>query len=148
MKKKKLSLTPFLCLSADADKVAKYYLSIFKGSKCSDSSSFSASVEIFGQELILFNGGSTYKLTPAASLFISCNTQKEIDFFHSKLSRGGKTMQCGWLTDRFGVTWQIVPSILPDLLGHKNQKVASQAMDAMLKMKKFNIEKLKQSAFA
>lgn len=105
----------------------------------------SVSFELEGQKIIALNGGPHYKLTPAFSFYVNCKTQKEIDYFWRKLSRGGRIMMCGWLTDRYGITWQIIPDCLQSLLGDKNEIKANRTMKAMLKMKKLNIAKLKRA---
>lgn len=134
----------FLWLRKDALKAAKFYTSIFAGSKITDGNFMSASLKMGNLSLILFNGGPPYRLNPAASIFIEVSTQKEIDFYWKKLLQGGgKELRCGWLTDRFGVTWQIVPKILPKLLGSPHREKADRALKAMLKMRKLDIQKLK-----
>lgn len=139
------NVTPFLWYKEDARKVAKFYASVFKGSKIIDADAMSARVVVGGQELILFNGGPHFKFTPAFSLSISCKTQKEVDYFWKKLSKGGKLSHCGWLEDKYGLSWQVIPEILPDLLGHKDRVKAGRAMQAMLKMGKLDIAKLRKA---
>ena len=97
-------ITPFLWFNGDARKPAKFYASVFKKSKILDSSPMSATLDLDGQHLILFNGGPHFQFTPAISLFVSCKTQAEIDHYWKKLGARGKPGQCGWLTDRFGVS--------------------------------------------
>lgn len=136
----------FLWFQKDAVKAAKFYGSIFKDSKVTDSSSMSASFRLGKQSFILFNGGPHYKLSPATSVLVEVKTQKEIDTYWKKLLKGGGTeLRCGWLTDRFGLSWQIIPTILPDLLGASDRKKAGRAMDAMMKMRKLDIKKLKDA---
>jgi predicted 3-demethylubiquinone-9 3-methyltransferase (glyoxalase superfamily) len=96
-------------------------------------------------EFIALNGGPHYKFSPAVSFFVNCQTQKEINYYWKKLSAGGKFQKCGWLQDKFGLSWQIIPSILGDLLGDDDQEKAGRAMAAMLKMKKLDIAKLKKA---
>lgn len=138
-------ITPFLWFDGQAETAAKFYVSIFKNSKISASSPMSTNFTLDGLDFIALNGGPLYQFSPAVSFFVSCKTQKEIDYFWKKLSRGGKVMQCGWLTDKYGVTWQIIPDVLGKLIGDKDENKASRAMKAMLKMKKIQIDKLKKA---
>lgn len=138
-------ITPFLWFDGQAEQAAKFYTSIFTKAKIVTVSSTSARFRLEGLEFIAFNGGPQFKFTPAISLFVSCKTQKEVDYFWKKLSAGGEIQRCGWLKDRFGVSWQIVPSILGDLLGDDDEEKAGRAMKAMLKMKKLDIAKLKRA---
>jgi predicted 3-demethylubiquinone-9 3-methyltransferase (glyoxalase superfamily) len=143
-------ITPFLWFDGKIDQAVKFYRSVFKDAKVlnvtgSGKNVMSATVKLDGQELILFNGGPHYKLTPAMSLFVHCRTQKEIDYYWTKLLKGGEESRCGWLTDQFGVSWQIVPTILVDLIGDKNRAKADRAMQAMLGMKKLDIQTLKNA---
>ncbi len=138
-------IRPFLWFDGQAEQAAKFYTSIFKRSKTVSVSPMSATFRLEGQEFIGFNGGPQFRFTPAISFFVSCNTQNEVDYFWKKLSVGGKIQQCGWLQDKFGVSWQIVPSILGDLLGDDDDEKAKRAMEAMLKMKKLDIAKLKKA---
>ena len=105
----------------------------------------SATIRLNGQELVMFNGGPHFKFTPAISLFVHCQTQREIDYYWTKLSKGGEESRCGWLTDQFGLSWQVVPSILLGLLNDKNSAKADRAMQAMLQMGKLDIKALKQA---
>lgn len=138
----KNKVTTFLWFKKDAIKAAKFYKSIFKKSKIIDQNPMTVTMDIEGHRFTMLNGGAYYKLTPAMSFFVSCRDQKEIDYYYNRLAKGGKTLQCGWLTDQFGVTWQIIPEILGDLLGNDNE---GRAMQAMLKMKKLDIKKLKEA---
>jgi len=101
--------------------------------------------QLDGQEFMALNGGPMFSFTPAISLFVKCETQEEIDEMWEKLSEGGRKDRCGWLTDKFGVSWQIVPPILGELLGDKDPAKAKRVMDAMLKMTKLDIALLKQA---
>lgn len=149
-------ITPFLWFDDDAEEALKFYASIFKNAKILDvvrygegtpmpkGTLMTASFELEGQRIAVMNGGPHYELTPAFSLFVSCKTQPEIDRYWTALLRGGGTpMRCGWLTDRFGVSWQVVPKILPELLGDDDPEKAGRAMQAMLKMVKLDIAKLR-----
>lgn len=142
-----MKITPFLWYNDKAVEAAKFYASIFKGSKIRSQSPMSATLRLLGQDYILFNGGPHYKLNPSASLFVTVKTQKEVDHYWSKLLQGGgKPSRCGWLTDKYGLSWQVIPSILGELLSHKDRVKADRAMQAMLKMRKIDIKKLKQAA--
>src|SRR5258708_29895641 len=138
-------ITPFLWFDGQAEQAAKFYTSIFKKSKIVNVSRMAAKFRLEGQEFIALNGGPQFKFTPAISFFVSCKTQKEVDYYWKKLSAGGEIQQCGWLKDKFGLSWQIVPSILGDLLGDDDERKASRAMESMLKMKKLDIAKLKKA---
>lgn len=152
-------ITPFLWFNNQAEEAMQFYTSIFKNSKIIKVSRYgengsrpkgsvsSGSFLLDGQEFIALNGGPMYSFTPAISFLVQCETQEEIDFLWEKLSEGGKTQQCGWLTDKFGLTWQIVPVILYELLNDKNTKKAQCVMEAMLKMIKLDIKGL-QNAYA
>ena len=139
-------ITPFLWFDGQAEEAAKFYTAIFKGSKLISVSPMSATFELVGQRFMALNGGPQFKFTEAISFFVSCGTQREIDHFWKKLSAGGKTQQCGWLKDKFGVSWQIVPPILGELLNDEDDERAQRVMQAMLKMVKLDIKKLKQAA--
>ena len=106
----------------------------------------SVTFQIEGQEFFALNGGPQFKFTPAISFFVNCETQQEVDDLWEKLSAGGRTDRCGWLEDRFGVSWQIIPTILGQLLGDKDPQRAKHAMQAMLQMTKIDINKLHQAA--
>ena len=144
----KVQVTPFLWYSEKAGEAARFYISVFGRSSSTrilSESEQSVNFKIQGQEIIAFNGGPYFKFTEAFSLFVNCKTQTEIDFLWNKLSAGGSKGQCGWLKDKYGVSWQIVPEILPDLLGDDDSAKAERAMNAMLKMKKLDIQKLKKA---
>jgi predicted 3-demethylubiquinone-9 3-methyltransferase (glyoxalase superfamily) len=102
-------------------------------------------IRIEGQEFFVLNGGPVFKFTPAISLFVNCESQQEIDGLWEKLSEGGKKDQCGWLTDKFGLSWQIVPSVLGNLLGGPDPVRSNRVMKAMLKMNKLDIQLLQQA---
>ena len=104
-----------------------------------------ATFQLEGQEFQALNGGPQYRFTPAISLFVNCETQQEVDTLWSKLLEGGREDQCGWLTDRFGLSWQVIPSILGKLLQDKDPKKSSSVMRAMLQMRKIDIKKLQQA---
>lgn len=100
-------------------------------------------IELDGQRFITFNGGPMFKFTEAVSMFVNCETQEEIDYFWEKLSEGGQKSRCGWLKDRFGLSWQIVPPILGELLGDNDPARAGRVMQAMMQMDKIDIARLK-----
>jgi predicted 3-demethylubiquinone-9 3-methyltransferase (glyoxalase superfamily) len=139
-------IIPFLWFDGQAEQAARFYTSIFKKSKIESISPMSATFRLDGVKFIALNGGPQFKFTEAISFFVSCKTQKEIDYFWQKLSAGGEKSRCGWLKDRFGVSWQIVPAILGELLNDEDDEKSNRVMQAMLKMTKLDIKKLKQAA--
>jgi predicted 3-demethylubiquinone-9 3-methyltransferase (glyoxalase superfamily) len=139
-------ITPFLWFDGQAEEAARFYTSIFKKSKIESISPMSATFRLDGVKFIALNGGPQFKFTEAISFFVSCKTQKEIDYFWQKLSAGGEKSRCGWLKDRFGVSWQIIPPILGELLNDEDDEKSNRVMQAMLKMTKLDIRKLKQAA--
>jgi len=152
-------ITPFLGFNDDAEEAVKFYSSIFKNSKIRKiarydkagekaagqpaGSVMTIEFEIEGQEFIALNGGPHFKFTEAVSFVVSCKTQSEVDYYWKKLSAGGKEVQCGWLKDKFGLSWQIVPTILGELMSDKDPAKSERVMEAMLKMVKLDINKLK-----
>jgi predicted 3-demethylubiquinone-9 3-methyltransferase (glyoxalase superfamily) len=138
-------IVPFLWFDGKAEEAAKFYVSIFKNSKVVSATPMSVTFELEGQPFYALNGGPQYKFTPAISLFVNCETQQEVDELWSKLSAGGSDEQCGWLKDKYGLSWQIIPKTLGRLLSDKNAKKANAAMQAMLKMKKIDIKALQQA---
>ena len=150
-------ITPFLWFDGQAEEAANFYVSIFKDSKIDGvsrygdagpgpkGSAMTVSFTLQEQKFIALNGGSQYQFSPAISFFVNCDDQKEVDELWDKLSSGGKTMQCAWLTDKFGVTWQIVPKILMELMQDKDPVKSQRVMKAMTKMVKINIEDLKRA---
>jgi len=144
-------MTPFLWYDGKVAEAMELYRSVFPGSKVlstmpgPNGSLMSATFELDGQRFIAFNGGPHLKLTPAVSMYVNCETQEEVDELWAKLSEGGAESQCGWLVDRFGLSWQIIPSILPKLLGDPDRAKAGRAMEAMLKMKKIDIAALERA---
>ena len=145
-------ITPFLWFDGRAEEAVNFYTAIFKRSKVvsmmpgPDGKVMSATFELEGQRFMALNGGPMYQFTPAISLFVSCETQKEVDELWDKLSASGEPGRCGWLKDRFGVSWQIIPTVLGKLLGDKDRGKAGRAMQAMLLMNKLDIKGL-QKAF-
>ena len=150
-------ITTFLTYDHQAEEAVNLYTSVFKNSRIVSTSRYgdagpgpkgslmSATFEIEGQQFIALNGGPTFKFALGISLFVSCETQAEIDELWEKLSAGGHKDQCGWLTDKFGVAWQIVPSVLGPLLSSKDAEKAKRVMTAMLQMTKLDIAKLQNA---
>lgn len=141
-------ITPFLWFNANALEAAEFYTSIFKNSKIlytlpgPNGNVTGVSFILEGQEFKALNGGPHYTFTPAISLFVDCTTQEEVDYFWEKLGEGGQFDQCGWLKDKFGLSWQIIPSELGKLLGSPDPVKANKAMQAMSSMKKIDIAEL------
>ena len=137
---------------ANAGEAMDFYVSIFKNSKILSTipgpggTAMGGTFELEGQRFKAFNGGPRFKFTEAVSQFVSCDTQDEIDYFYEKLSDGGEKQQCGWVTDKFGVSWQIIPPILGQLLGDKDKEKAGRVIQAMLKMHKIDIQALEDAA--
>jgi len=145
-------ITPFLWFDNNAEEAMNFYVSIFKNSKIinvqrqgKNGPVFTASFQLEGQKFFALNGGPQFKFTEAISLFVNCETQKEVDTLWTKLSEGGQIQQCGWLKDKYGLSWQIIPSILGKLLQDKDPEKSKRVMDAMLKMNKIDIKTLKQA---
>ncbi|MFN7990591.1 MAG: VOC family protein [Candidatus Micrarchaeia archaeon] len=154
-------ITPFLWFDGKAEEAAKFYVSVFKnsrigtisrydeeGAKASGMPKGTAMVVTFrldGQEFMALNGGPHFKFTEAISFMVDCKTQEEVDFFWEKLSEGGEEGQCGWLKDRYGLSWQIVPAVLGKLIADKDAEKSGRVMAAMLMMKKLDIKKLKKA---
>ena len=148
-------ITPFLWFDGQAEEAMNFYTSIFKNSKIvsvmhygeagpgAKGTVMSATFEIQGQEFIVLNGGPHFKFSPAISFFVNCETQEEVDELWEKLSEGGKTNRCGWLDDKFGVSWQIVPTALGVMLQDKDAEKSKKVMAAMLQMDKLDIETLR-----
>jgi predicted 3-demethylubiquinone-9 3-methyltransferase (glyoxalase superfamily) len=145
-------ITPFLWFDSNAEEAVDFYLSVFKNSRRLDElrnvvdsvapigSILTIAFELDGQKFTALNGGPNFKYTEAVSFVVRCDTQQEVDEYWSKLSAGGNEVQCGWLKDKFGLSWQIVPARLPDLIKHP------KAMQAMMKMIKLDIEELERAA--
>jgi predicted 3-demethylubiquinone-9 3-methyltransferase (glyoxalase superfamily) len=145
-------ITPFLWFDGKAEEAMNFYTSIFKNSKIlnvmsyGDTGTFmSGTFELQGQEFIVLNGSPQFTFSPAISLFVNCETQAEVDELWEKLSEGGKTNRCGWLDDKFGVSWQIVPTVLGDMLQDKDAQKSKKVMEAMMQMDKLDIETLKRA---
>ena len=154
-------ITPFLWFDTQAEEAVRFYTSIFKNSKIgrtlrydeegakvsgrSKGSVMTVDFELAGQEFTALNGGPLFKFTEAVSFVVNCETQQEVDDFWEKLSAGGEKSQCGWLKDKYGLSWQIVPTILLEYLQAKDPAKAKRVMHAMLQMSKLDIAKLKKA---
>jgi predicted 3-demethylubiquinone-9 3-methyltransferase (glyoxalase superfamily) len=134
-------VTPFLWFDDNAAEAMNFYVSIFKNSKILGDSRF----QIEGQQFIAFNGGPHFKFTPAISLYVDCKTQAEVDELWERLSEGGEKERCGWLKDKFGLSWQIIPDVLGDMLDDRDPEKAERVRNAMLQMRKIDIEALKKA---
>lgn len=145
-------VTPFLWFDGRVDEALELYGSVFPEAKVldgvrgPDGTVMSATFELDGQRFIAFNGGPGPKFTSAFSMYVNCETQDEVDELWAKLGEGGAEERCGWLQDRFGLSWQIIPSILPKLLRDPDRARAGRAMEAMLKMQKIDIATLEKAA--
>jgi predicted 3-demethylubiquinone-9 3-methyltransferase (glyoxalase superfamily) len=150
-------ITPFLWFDGQAEEAANFYVSIFDNAKISSVSRYpedapgaagtvmTVAFELDGQEFVALNGGPEYAFTPAVSFSIDCKTQQEVDKFWDRLSEGGRPSQCGWLQDKFGLSWQVVPSLLPELLQDDDDEKSGAVMQAMLEMTKLDIAVLQQA---
>jgi len=150
-------ITPFLWFDNNAEEAMNFYISIFKNSKIGQvrrygeagpgpkGSVMTATFQIEGQDFMALNGGPAFKFSPAISFFVNCETQEEVDQLWEKLFAGGETMQCGWLKDKFGVTWQIIPKALGELMGDKDPQKSQRVMQAMMKMVKIDVAALKRA---
>jgi predicted 3-demethylubiquinone-9 3-methyltransferase (glyoxalase superfamily) len=151
-------ITPFLWFDTQAEEAASFYASIFKNSRVKSVARYgdagpgpkgtvmTASFELNGQEFIALNAGPKFKFSPAISFVVNCETQEEVDYYWEKLSAGGRTDQCGWLTDKFGLSWQVVPTVLGQLMASKDPQKSQRVMKAMLQMTKLDIAKLQRAA--
>ncbi|MDR3559405.1 MAG: VOC family protein [Candidatus Pacebacteria bacterium] len=161
-------ITPFLWFDHEAEEAANFYVSVFAGrgedaaienvtyynkessqaSGQAEGSAMTVAFRLAGQKFAAINGGPPFKLSEAVSFVINCETQEEVDYYWEKLSEGGdpKAQVCGWLKDEFGLSWQVTPTILPELLSDPNPEKARRVMSAMLSMKKIYIAELKQAA--
>jgi predicted 3-demethylubiquinone-9 3-methyltransferase (glyoxalase superfamily) len=154
-------ITPFLWFDDQAEEAARSYVAIFENSRITGVARYDATAakaagrpegsvmtvafELDGQEFTALNGGPMFKFTEAISLVVNCQTQHEVDHFWARLSTGGQEVQCGWLKDRFGVSWQVVPTALIEMLQDKDPQKSRRVMAAMLKMKKIDIAPLERA---
>jgi predicted 3-demethylubiquinone-9 3-methyltransferase (glyoxalase superfamily) len=151
-------ITPFLWFDGQAEEAANFYVSVFKNAKIHDVTRNTEAApgetgavllvefELDGQRFMALNGGPEFHFTPAVSFSIDCKDQDEVDYYWDRLTDGGREVQCGWLEDKFGLSWQVVPSVLPELLGSDDRKKADAAMQAMMEMVKLDVAKL-QAAY-
>jgi predicted 3-demethylubiquinone-9 3-methyltransferase (glyoxalase superfamily) len=137
-------ITPCLLFDGQAEKAARYYVSIFKRSKILSVSPLMVKFSLDGEDFFALNGPKS-PFTWAVSFYIPCKTQKEIDLYSAKLSAGGEQQPCGWVKDKFGLSWQIVPAVIEDLLNDPDPKKVERMMAAVMKMKKLDIAKLKEA---
>jgi predicted 3-demethylubiquinone-9 3-methyltransferase (glyoxalase superfamily) len=151
-------ITPFLWFNANAEEAVRFYTSVFKPSKIvriarcgaagpgKPGTVLTIQFRLLGQEFVALNGGPVYKFNPAISLVVNCKTQREIDTYWRKLcGGGGKPIECGWLTDKFGVSWQIVPAEIQRLIADKNQDRSDRVMQAVMRMTKLDAAELKRA---
>ena len=150
-------ITPFLWFDGKAEEAMHFYVSIFKNSKAGSITRYGdagpgpkgtvmvVTFQLDGQEFIALNGGPQFTFSPAISLVVNCETQEEVDAFWEKLSEGGEKLQCGWLRDKYGLSWQIVPTVLGKMMQDKDAEKSQRVMKAMLQMNKIDIERLKQA---
>jgi predicted 3-demethylubiquinone-9 3-methyltransferase (glyoxalase superfamily) len=150
-------ITPFLWFNDQAEEAMKFYTSVFKDSKIGKVSRYGdagpgpkgsvmvGTFEIAGQQFMALNGGPHYSFTPAVSFVVNCESQEEVDYYWSKLVEGGKEVQCGWLTDKFGLSWQITPTALSELLSDPDPVKSQRVMKAMMGMVKIDIEGLRRA---
>jgi len=150
-------ITPFLWFDGNAEEATNYYVSIFPDSRitkvmrCGEAgpgprgSVLAIDFELLGQRFSALNGGPMYTFSPAISFVVNCETQEEVDRYWELLLRGGEALMCGWLKDRFGLSWQITPTVLPDMLRDEDEEKAGRAMRAMMDMQKLDIAALKRA---
>ena len=150
-------ITPFLWFNGQAEEAMNFYVSIFNNSKSGSVSRYGeggpgpkgtvmcATFELEGQKFIALNGGPQFTFSPAISFVVSCQTQREVDEYWDKLSEGGEKGKCGWLEDKYGVSWQIVPTVLGELMSGEDSQKSKRVMQAMLQMDKLDIETLKRA---
>ncbi|HZN59487.1 MAG TPA: VOC family protein [Planctomycetota bacterium] len=155
-------IAPCLWFDSQAEEAAEFYVSIFKDSRIVKTTHYTkagqevhgrppgsvmtVAFELAGQAFTALNGGPIFKFNEAVSLQIQCEDQAEVDYFWTRLTKGGEESQCGWLKDKFGLSWQVVPTILPRIFSDSNPESAGRAMHAMLGMKKLNIAELERAA--
>lgn len=138
-------ITPFLWFDTQAEEAAKFYCSIFKDSKILHVSPMIVSFELEGQQFMALNGGPRFKFTEAISFFINCKDQQEVDYYWERLTQAGEESMCGWLKDKYGLWWQVIPDSLGELMSDKDTARAQRVMEAMLKMRKIDVAMLQQA---
>lgn len=155
------NITPCLWFDNKAEEAINFYVSIFEDSRIlnvarygkegsiasgqSEGSIMTITFQLKGQNYLALNGGPVFNFTPAVSFVVNCESQQEVDYYWDKLTEGGEVVECGWLNDKYGLSWQIVPIILDEMMLDKNPKKAEAAMKAMLQMKKLDIAELKRA---
>jgi len=151
------NITPFLWFDGNAEEAMNFYVSVFPNSKIGSVTRYgdggpgpkgkvmTATFQLDGQEFFALNGGPQYTFSPAISFFINCKTQQEVDDLWEKLSEGGEKQRCGWVKDRYGLSWQVIPTILGQLLRDKDPEKSKRVMQAMLQMDKIDIKRLQQA---
>jgi predicted 3-demethylubiquinone-9 3-methyltransferase (glyoxalase superfamily) len=152
------AITPFLWFNGNAEKAVKFYLSVFKGSKILEvlrntksspgrtGSVLTIRFRLLGQEFVAINGGADFPFTQAVSFLIRCRNQREVDYYWRKLRAGGEEVYCGWLRDKFGLSWQVTPEILLKLIASRDPEKADRVMRAMMSMVKIDIARIRQAA--
>jgi len=150
-------IDPFLWFDTEAEEAANFYVSVFNNSKILNINRnrqagpgpkggvMSVVFQLDGREFIALNGGPVFKFTEAISLFVHCKTQEEVDTYWARLLEGGEASRCGWLKDKYGLSWQIIPTLLGEMLSDPDPKKAKRVMEAMLKMKKIDIAELRRT---
>lgn len=150
-------IVPFLWFDNNAEEAMNFYTAIFKNSKTGKISRYGdsgpgpkgsvmvANFQLNGQEFMALNGGPQFKFTEAISFLVNCESQEEVDYLWERLSAGGKEIQCGWLKDKYGLAWQIMPTVLGEMLSDKDQQKSQRVMKAMLQMIKIDIKKLQEA---
>ena len=151
-------ITPFLWFNDNAEAAARFYVSVFKegkivsvtryteGSPAPAGSVMTVEFKLMGQDFVALNGGPIFKFTEAVSFVVNCKTQREVDYYWKKLSAGGQEIQCGWLKDKYGLSWQIVPTVLVDLCKGRDRAKATRVIQAMMQMTTLDIKGLKKAA--
>jgi predicted 3-demethylubiquinone-9 3-methyltransferase (glyoxalase superfamily) len=151
-------ITPCLWFDGNAEEAVNFYLSVFKDAKITNVTHYGEAgpmpkgtvltieFELNGEEFLALNGGSDFKFSPSISFMVNCDTQEEVDYYWEKLTAGGKEVQCGWLEDKFGVSWQIVPSMMIEVLSGPDKAKADRVMKAMMTMVKLDINALQNAA--
>jgi predicted 3-demethylubiquinone-9 3-methyltransferase (glyoxalase superfamily) len=151
-------ITPFLWFDNNAEEALRFYTAVFKEAQQGEMVRYgdavpalkgqvlTATINLFGQQFILLNGGPKFRFTEAVSFVVNCESQEEVDYYWNKLSEGGEESRCGWLKDRFGLSWQVVPTALVRLLNDKDAAKANRVMQAMLQMNKIDIAALEKAA--
>ena len=138
-------ITPFLWYDGQALEAAKFYCSIFKKSKVLSAGSMSVTFRLDGQDFFALNGGPMYKFNEAVSFYVNCKDQKEVDYYWNRLLKGGKASRCGWLKDKFGLSWQVIPEALGECLNGKDPEGSKRALQAMMGMVKLDVARLKKA---